>query len=91
MRTDSASSSGVAGKFHADVEHHRDVDAERFLEFDHVFGREAMRAAVDVRSERHAVVVELAPLLQAEDLEAAGVGENRTVPRHEAMNAARFD
>ncbi len=75
----------------ADVEHHRDVHAELFFEGDHRFGRKAVGAAVDVRLERHAVVVELAPLLQAEDLEAAGIGEDRTVPRHEAMQSARLD
>ncbi len=50
-----------------------------------------MRTAVDVRLERHAVVVEFAPFLQAKDLEAAGVGEDRPVPGHEAMQAAGLD
>ena len=79
------------GKLHAHVEHHRDVDPERFFERKHGLGRESMHAAVDVRFERHAVFVELAALLQAEDLEAAGVGEDRAVPRHEAVHAARLD
>ncbi len=75
----------------ADVEHHRDIDAERFLKADHVLGREAVRAAVEVRAKRDAVVVEVAPRFQAEDLEAAAVGEDRPVPGHEAMQAAQRD
>ena len=91
-RTASSSSLARRGQLHADVEHHRDVDADRFLKRDDVLGREAMLAAVEVRAKRDAVVVELAPRLEAEDLKAAGVGEDRAVPRHEAVQAAgRFD
>ncbi len=47
-----------------------------------------MRAAVEVRSKRHAVVVDLAQVLQREDLKAAGVGQQRPVPLHEVMQPA---
>ena len=48
-----------------------------------------MQAAVDVRAERDAVWVDLAHLGQAEDLEAARVGEHRARPAHEAVQAAK--
>ena len=50
-----------------------------------------MLAAVDVRRERHAVVIELATVLQAKDLKTAGIGQDRSVPLHESMQAAGFD
>ena len=78
-------------QLHANVEHHRDVDPERFLKRDHVLGREAMFAAVEVRAERHAVVIEIAARFQTEHLKAAAVGEDRPVPGHEPVQAAQFD
>ncbi len=77
------------GQLDADVEQHGDVAADRFLKRDDVLGREAVLAAVEVRAEGDAVVVEPPPALQAEDLKAAGVGEDGAVPRHETVQAAR--
>ena len=44
--------------------------------------------AVDVRAEHDAVFGQLRQLRQAEDLEAARVGEHRALPAHEAVQAA---
>ena len=70
------------------VERHRDVGAERELHVHRVFGREAHRAAVDGRAELHALLGDLAQRFEAEHLEAAGVGEDRTAPVHEAVQPA---
>ena len=43
-----------------------------------------------MRAERHAFFGDLAQIVQAENLEAAGVGENRPRPRHEAMQSAQL-
>src|SRR5665213_1745202 len=75
-------------QLHALVQRHRDVDAELFLKRDDVFGGEAVRAAVQMRAERDPVVVDRAPRLQAEHLVAAGIGQDRTVPRHEPVESA---
>ena len=40
-------------------------------------GVSAMRRAVEMRAERHAVLVELAQLGQRHHLEAAGIGQDR--------------
>ncbi len=39
-------------------------------------------------AERDSVFADFAQLVQAEHLKAAGVGENRSRPRHEAVQAA---
>ena len=53
-------------------------------------GVKPLEAAVDVRAEGHAVRVKLAHQRQAEDLEAAGIGEHRAGPAHEAVQAAEI-
>ena len=72
------------------VEGHDDVGAEVLLNGNGLLGREAMRRAVDVTLERHAVIVDLAGLCQREDLKAARVGEHGAVPLHERMQAAHI-
>ena len=47
-----------------------------------------MGRAVEVRGEGDAVVVDSAKVRQREDLEAAGVGQDRSVPAHEPMQPA---
>src|ERR1700730_13535124 len=48
-----------------------------------------MLAAVHVRTKGNAIVVEMSPALQAENLKAAGVGKNGSLPGHEFVNSAR--
>ena len=76
------------GQRDAFVELHLDVGAEQALDFDGALGRQQVRGAVDVRLEGDALVGDLRELGEAHDLEAAGVGEDRTVPAHEAVQAA---
>ena len=70
------------------VERHRDVGAERALDVDDRLRRQEARRAVEGRAELDAVVAELADLREAEDLEAAGIGQDGAAPSHEAMESA---
>ena len=70
------------------VEHHRDVRAEIGLNIHGRFGRQQVRAAVEMRSELDAVLIYLAALREAEHLVAAAVGEDRLVPADELVEAA---
>jgi hypothetical protein len=67
-----------------------DVGAERLLHLDGDLGRKKMRRAVDGRTELDAGLGDLSELREAEHLEAAGVGEDRPVPAHEAMQSAEL-
>ena len=70
------------------VEHHGDVRAEPRLDVDGALGRQQMPGAVEVRLELGAFLGDHAPLGEAEDLEAAAVGQDRPVPADEAVQAA---
>ena len=48
-----------------------------------------MRVAIQVRMEQHAFVGHLAKRVQAEDLKAAGVRQDRPRPIHELVQAAQ--
>src|SRR5690348_17249377 len=47
-----------------------------------------MRRAIQVRTERHAVFIQLAELTQTEDLEATRIRQDRAIPSHEAVQPA---
>ncbi len=47
-----------------------------------------MLAAIDVRAERDAVVVDLIDRREREHLKPAGIGEDRAIPRGKPMEAA---
>ena len=70
------------------VERHRHVRAEQRLDLHRPLRREPLHRSVEVRGERHAVVVHAPQVGEAEHLEAAGVGEDRPVPAHEPMQTA---
>ena len=70
------------------VEHHRDVRAEHALDFHRFLRAEKQRRAVEVRAEFDAVRFDFADFGEAEDLEAAAVGENRLFPIHEPVQPA---
>ena len=52
-------------------------------------GERKCSRAVDMRAEAHAFFRDLAQLRQRHHLEAAGIGEDRAVPRHEFVQAAQ--
>ena len=75
----------------ADVEAHRDVGAEPALDLGHALGRQARGAAVVDRAEGHALVVDAREgVPQREDLEAAGVRQDRPAPAGERVQAAEL-
>ena len=72
------------------IEHHHDVAAERQLDVDGGGGREFVRVAVEMRLEGDAFVGDLAQPGEAEDLIAAGIGQDRARPGHEAVQSAEL-
>ena len=69
------------------VERHDDVGTDDALDVHHALGGEDVLRTVDVGSKLAALLRELADAREGEDLEAAGVGEDRAVPTVEAMEA----
>ena len=72
------------------VEAHEHVASELELDPRGALRRQELRAAVEVATERSALLVDLPVLGERVDLEAAGVGEEASVPRHEPVQAAHF-
>ena len=70
------------------VEDHDHVGVERGLHLHGDLRTQEHRISVHRRPEADTVLRELAQLRQAEHLEAAGVGEDRARPVHEAVQAA---
>ena len=70
------------------VEDHHYVRTEHFLYVHRFLGPEEHLAAVGGRGEGHALLGHLAPVREREHLETARIGEDRAVPRHEAVQAA---
>ena len=70
------------------IEHHHDVAAERELDVDGRFGGEEVRVAVEVGLEDHAILADFGELVEAEDLESAGIGEDGARPGHEFVESA---
>jgi len=74
-----------------DVETHCDVGAERSLDRRDRLRREASGSAVVDGAERDAVVVDGRDrVAQREDLKPTGVGKDRPLPAHEAVQAAEL-
>jgi hypothetical protein len=80
----------VGGIFRALIERHDDVGAQADLSGHGTLRTEEVRGAIEVRTKRHALVGNLAQVVQAENLEAAGIGEDGSRPRHEAVQAAEL-
>jgi hypothetical protein len=49
-----------------------------------------MRRSIEVRAKRDAFFADLAQIVQAENLEAARIGEDGSIPRHEAVQPAHL-
>jgi len=73
---------GVGGAF---VEAHGDVGGEHTLDVHGFLGTEEQKRAVKMRAEFHAVLLDFANLGEAENLEAAAVGENGFGPVDELV------
>ena len=75
-------------RFDALIENHDDIRAKRDLDLERFLGRQKMFGAVEMRAERHTFVRHLAQFAQAENLIAARIGENRSRPGHELVQPA---
>ena len=72
------------------VEGHDHVGAQPPLDVDHGLGGEAVAAPVDVAAKGDAVVVDVAGGGQREDLVTPRVGQDRSPPAHEVVQAAQL-
>ena len=70
------------------VQGHQDVHAERELDLNRLFRRQDVAGAVQVGLEGDAFLADATQLGQAQDLEAAAVGQDRPIPPHESVQAA---
>lgn len=70
------------------VENHRDIGVQHLLDFHRNFRRQEEPLTVDRRSKTHAFFGNFAQFAQREDLEAAGVRQNRFLPSHKAVKTA---
>ena len=73
---------------HDVVQHHRHVAAQLLLNGHRPLGRKGHQPAVDVRAKDGLLFRHLDKMGQAEQLKSAAVGQDRSVPAHEAMQAA---
>ncbi len=79
-----------AGVRNAFIEHHRDIPAERRLNFHRYLRRYESARAVDVILKVDAFLGDLAQLRERENLISTAVGENRPIPIHEIVQAAKM-
>ena len=75
-------------RFDAFIEDHDDVRAESDFDLQRFFGRKKMFGAVEMRAEGDALVGDFAQFAEAENLKAAGIGEDGAGPGHEFVQAA---
>ena len=80
---------GVIGRVRrAFVEDHHHVAAQAVLDGNGLFRPQEHAAAVHGRAKPHALLADLAKRLEAIDLKAAGVGQDRSRPGHEPVQTA---
>jgi hypothetical protein len=70
------------------VKDHRDIGVEHALDAHRLFRCQEQPVAVDRGGKAHALFADPAQRAQREHLEAARVGEDRTAPAHETVQAA---
>ena len=80
----------LAWIWNAFIEHHRDVAAERRLNFHCDLRRNERSRAVDVILEFHSLFGDFAQLHERENLIPAAVCENRPIPTHEIVQSAKM-
>ena len=80
---------GLGGRMlGAVIQRHGDVRAQRELHLHGVFRGEPHFAAVERRTKAYPLLGDATQALQAEHLEAAGIGEERLLPMHETVQPA---
>src|SRR5213082_2870188 len=71
------------------IQHHRDIAAERGLNFHRNFRRNKSRRPIDVILEMHALLRDLAQFRQRKNLVTAAVSQKRAIPIHKPMQSAK--
>src|ERR1700746_1906096 len=71
------------------VKGHDDVSAKTDLRGDGAFCAEEVGRSIQVRAKLNAFLCYFAQIAKTENLKAPGVGEDRTVPRHEFLRVAK--
>ena len=79
----------LTGIRRAFVESHDNVGTEPMLNFHDLLRGEEVVRAVQVRLEAHAIGGDLVAVTEAEDLEAAAVGEDRLGPAHKGVESSQ--
>jgi len=69
--------------------HHQDIRAQGLLDVDGGLGTQEEAGAVEMRAEGRPLFGNFGQLLQAENLKAAGISEDRPLPVHEPVQAAK--
>ena len=82
-------SSRACRQFKALVELHGNIGAEQCLNFDRALGRQCDHRAIEMRTKRHALLVQFAQFGERHHLEAAGIRQDRQRPVHEFVQAAK--
>src|SRR5438270_919837 len=70
------------------IKRHDDVGSQPNLRRHGTLRTEKVRRAIEVRPERHSVLIELAQLAKAEYLESSRIRQKRPIPRHKPMQPA---
>src|SRR5271155_2062719 len=79
----------ISGILRAFIKRHNNIRAQADLRLHRALWPKEVWRAIEVRTKRHAFFGDLAQLVQAENLESAGIGQDGLRPRHEAMQPAQ--
>src|SRR5690554_6311954 len=77
-----------SGKGDALIKLHGDVCVQKILDLDRAFGSQVMETPIQMGLEGDALLVKLPKLGETHYLEAAAIGQDRSLPVHEAAQAA---
>ncbi len=80
----------VVGQSHDVVQDHGNIASQLALDVDGPLRRELPPFSVDVRAKLGSLLVDRDPVSEAEDLETAAVGQERTVPAHEVVQSSQL-
>src|SRR5712691_10034636 len=74
----------------ANVERQDDVRAQLRLDLHDTLWRQHMRRAIQVRLKIRAILAQFTQVTEAKDLEAAAIGEYRSIPVSKRVQATKF-
>ena len=80
---------GLCRQGDAFIKLHLDIRSQQALNFDGAFRRHVMQAAIQMRFESHALLIEFSQAGERHDLKSAAVGQHRFVPAYQFVQAAQ--